>query len=355
MSRIEELLPASGATEAACRDAKWLLQQLEQDGEIDRENDKEYFGDANPDARLRALQRDLKEMVREKRIETANPKAKPLRYRRCPRGINDDSTIWSDTVRQVRNLVDGVLKTRQLDRLWQQLPVDDTLPLLTADRLRILPDTLRLLPPVANPEALSAVITALAKGYALDVTYENAYEAPEIARKNALLHPQAVVQRGPVPYLFALKNDEDDLVRTYALQRMVSATALPDVPARRAEHFDLDEAIANGKVDFGQGEMIELKLLVRGYMTRVLLDCPLSADQDVDDEPDDPEFEIGITATVPSTGQLLRWLLGAGDKLKVVGPEELRHTVEVQAAKMARLYNQMNNASQNGHSASRSV
>ena len=61
------------------------------------------------------------------------------------------------------------------------------------------------------------------------------------------MHPQALVQRGPIPYLFALKNDEDAPVRLYALHRMIRAEALPEMPARAAAGFDLDQAIAEAR------------------------------------------------------------------------------------------------------------
>ncbi|NEX22778.1 WYL domain-containing protein [Thiorhodococcus mannitoliphagus] len=321
--RIEGLLPPAGAAELDCRDPQWLLQRLGED-----------YGDADASARLRALQRALKALVKEGRIEAVNPGKKPLRYRRRKEDLNEDSAIWAYTVRQIFDLVADVVPRRQLDRLWEQLRSDEDAPLLDAERLRIVPDTLRLQPPLVCLRSLTAVITALAKGQALAVHYENA----EGERKEARIHPQALIQRGPIPYLFALKNDEDSPVRLYALQRMLSAKALATVPARKAPGFTIDKAIADGKVDFGQGEMIRLELQVRGYLTQILQVCRLSTDQQEDDEPDGSAFAMRVTATVPSTGQLLRWVLGAGPNLEVVAPSELRHTVAVQAAKMAGLY-----------------
>jgi proteasome accessory factor B len=185
-----------------------------------------------------------------------------------------------------------------------------------------------------NRTVLPAVIEALTRPCALRVDYGDA----EGLRGEACLHPQALVQRGPIPYLFALKNDEAKPVRLYALHRMIRAEALAMTPARAAVGFDLDEAIKQGKVDFGQGEMIGLELRVRGYIADLLTVCPLTSEQTMDDEPPGSGFDFRLTARVPSTGQLLRWLLGAGDNLDVVAPAELRHVVAVQAAKMAGLY-----------------
>lgn len=70
----------------------------------------------------------------------------------------------------------------------------------------------------------------------------------------------------------------------------------------------------------------------------VLTACPLAADQRFEDERPESNFEIRVWASVPSTGQLLRWLLGAGDNVEVVAPLDLRRVVAVQAGKMAALY-----------------
>ncbi|MEA3642103.1 MAG: WYL domain-containing protein [Lamprobacter sp.] len=103
--------------------------------------------------------------------------------------------------------------------------------------------------------------------------------------------------------------------------------------------FDLDRALAEGKIDFGQGQQIALVIRVRGYLTQLLLlACPLSDQQTSEDEPEGSDFELRIQARLPQTGQLLRWLLGAGDKLDVLEPKELRHVVAEQARKMAGVY-----------------
>ena len=109
-----------------------------------------------------------------------------------------------------------------MDRLWQRLLTEIDGPLLDEQRLRVVPDNLRLRPVELSPNVLQSVITALAQRCALQVLYENADEE----RSEARIHPQALVQRGPIPYLFALKNDEEAPVRLYALHRMIRAETL---------------------------------------------------------------------------------------------------------------------------------
>ncbi|NCA72962.1 MAG: WYL domain-containing protein [Sphingobacteriia bacterium] len=326
LKRLEHLLPREVSSVESCPDGARLLGIL---GEAD--------GAQKDTARLRKLQRDLDELVTDGRIEAVNPGGKPLRYRRLTDDLNDDPPVLQYALEQVRDLIAEYVPMRQLDRFWQRVLTEVEGPVLDRTRLRIVPDTLRLHPVELHPKVLSAAIEALAKGRALDITYRNAEDLCAPVR----IHPQALLQRGPIPYLFALKNDEDAPVRLYALHRMVRAEVLTETPARAAAGFDLDQAIARGQADFGQGELIDLELRVRGYLATVLAACPLAPGQWFEDEPEGSEFDLRVSARVPSTGQLLRWLLGAGDNLEVVSPPELRHVVAVQAGKMAAIYSEM--------------
>lgn len=330
LRRLEQLLPREVSSVESAPDGARLLGIL-----------GDAYGAQNEKARRRALQRDLDELVKDGRIEAVNPGGKPLRYRRLTDDVNKDPPILKYALQQVRDLIAEYVPLRQLDRFWQRVLTEVEGPVLDRTRLRIVPDTLRLQPVELHPKVLSAVIDALAQGRALDVTYRNAEDLCAPAR----IHPQALLQRGPIPYLFALKNDEDAPVRLYALHRMVRAEVVSDTPARAAAGFDLDQAIARGQADFGRGEPIDLELRVRGYLATVLAACPLEPGQWFEDEPEGSTFDLRVSARVPSTGQLLRWLLGAGDNLEVVSPPDLRHVVAVQAGKMAAIYGDLSGES----------
>jgi len=321
LKRIVNLLPSAGTGAEFCMDARSLLERL-----------GDAYAAANESARLRLLQRDLQDLTKQERIEAIDPRRKPLRYRRRAE-FDDDPEIWQYTLDQIRDLVEEIVPRRQLDRLWARLAADQE-PILDAQRFRVVPDTLRLQPVELYPEVLLATITALRQGEVLEVIYRSANKPPAKAQ----LHPHALIQRGPIPYLLALKNDETEPLRFYALHRMISAQVLTGSQARQMPSFNLDDWIADGKVDFGQGKCIKLELRVRGYLTEVLQACPLEPKQELEDEPDGADFAIRVRATLPATGQLLRWLLGAGNNLEVVAPEELRSVVAAQAAKMAALY-----------------
>jgi hypothetical protein len=79
-------------------------------------------------------------------------------------------------------------------------------------------------------------------------------------------------------------------------------------------------------------------LRVRGYVAAVLGVCPLEPGQRIEDEPRGSVFDLRVSARVPSTGQLLRWLLGAGDNVEVLAPLALRRVVAAPTSKMALLY-----------------
>lgn len=329
LERIERLRRLTGAIPQAhtaaerCPDVNCLLRLL---AEV-------YAQPRTAAAGRRMLQRDLAELVRDGRIVPVNPGGKPLRYRRHAEVADDDPAVLAFARRQIAELVGEMVPQRRLNALWRALlpPADD--PLLDEKRLRILPDTLRLLPAEVAPQVLTAVIAALSEQAALEVLYQN--NAGE--RSRPILHPQALVQRGPVTYVLALKNDEPEPVRFYALHRLIKAQ-LVEQPARIAAGFDLDRAIEQGRVDFGRGEMVPLQLRVRGYLDAVLRDCPLAEEQRLEDEPDDSEFSLRLWAKVPSSGALLRWLLAGGDNIEVVEPMALREVVATQSAKMAGLY-----------------
>jgi proteasome accessory factor B len=284
------------------------------------------------DARRRAIQRDLKELLDAERIEVANPGSKPRRYRRARGDAEVDSYLWNYARRTVETILQQELPGAQFDAVWKRLIEVDSGIELGDDKLRFITDSQRLLPAAIHNGVLVDVLEALARSQTLEIGYRDADN--KVTRP--VVHPQALLQRGPRVYLFALKNDETD-VRMYALHRITSSK-LGDGPARKAEDFDLSQKLHSGGADFGNGTQIELVLRTRGYVSSLLRDCALSTNQRIEDEEEDSAFDLRVSATVPATGQLLRWLLGCGDKVEVVAPEDLRRVMAAQTAKASRLY-----------------
>lgn len=328
IKRLQKLagqIPSNGEADR-CPDVSRLLEKI---GSL-------YGEETSPEARRRAIQRDLQELLADGRIDVVNPGGKPLRYRRNKRAaIEDDShPCVLELMRQtVRNVVEAEFPAGHIDAVWRALLESDTNVGLGQEKMRVVRDTQRLLPAPIKPKVLADALEALALSKTLTASYRDRAEK----KTTPTLHPQAFVLRGPRAYLYALKDDETEPVRMYALHRFVT-TEVGDVAARQATGFDLDASINSGQADFADGQPIDLELRARGYVADLLYDCPLSEGQTIIDEPEGSDFKVRVSARVPGTGQLLRWVLGCGANVEVLAPDHLRHTVAVQVAKMASFY-----------------
>lgn len=291
-----------------------------------------YEDCSSADAQLRSIQRDLKELQQQGRVKLADGGGKTFRYLPANEKAEVDHYAWDYALRQIGAQLMDVVSSRELEAVLAQLQGEMGGNALDETKLRFIPDAMRLKPATIDPKVLTQVLCALAHDHVLDVAYRDRLGNATKPK----LHPQALLQRGPQVYLFALKDEETE-VRMYALHRFVKATAT-SIPARKAETFDLDQSIYNGQADFANGEQITLKALVRRDVATLLYECPLNDSQRLDAEPDGAEFKALLTVNLPASGQLLRWVLGWGEQLKVLEPESLRCTIASQAMKTSLMY-----------------
>ena len=322
LNLLRRLIPRNTAGQGG-PDARQLLARLAE----------HYEASKSDAARMRAIQRDLDALVKEGDIEVVNPRGKPQRYRRKADLDSTDPRLWAYAQSLMRSLIRDAVPEKRLERILASLREEGEDFGLGEDKLCILRDTPRLLPADFKEEVLLAALEALAQSRTLQATYRDG--AGKQSRPE--LHPQALLQRGPRLYLFALKNDEAAPLRMYALHRFTSAK-VGEGPGRRAEGFCLQEAIRKGQADFAGDGAVQLELRVRGYVADLLRDCRLSADQVIEEEPDDSPFTARVRATVPETGQLLRWLLGCGANVEVLAPAKWREVVISQLDKMRSVY-----------------
>ena len=321
LNELEALIPRTGSKKDF-PDAGRLLELLA----------KHYAHHASPDARRRAIQRDLEELVGDQRIAPINPGGKPLRYQRLRESPVDDPYLRDYARQSIDTILKAEMPAGHLEAVWQRILEPDSGTGLDASKLRILSDSQRLTPAAVRDGVLADVLHALSCGKTLVIGYRDA--GNKVTKP--VIHPQALLKRGPRVYLFAMKNEES-LVRMYALHR-ITASKLGTEPARSSESFDLDHEIQRGNADFGDGTMITLVLRARGYVANLLRDCGLSQEQRLEDEDTESDFDLRVTADVPATGQLLRWLLGCGDNIQVIAPADLRAVMAAQTAKAAQLY-----------------
>lgn len=83
------------------------------------------------------------------------------------------------------------------------------------------------------------------------------------------LKPLGIMQRGPRIYRVALKDDGSS-ERLYAVDRILKVELLGTFD-KTTDSFSFADYIAQGKADYSDGEMIELKAVVSGYVETLLI------------------------------------------------------------------------------------
>ena len=184
------------------------------------------------------------------------------------------------------------------------------------DKVRVVQPTQALLPPKIDPKVQQTVSDALLYESQLTMRYRRRGEEKT---SEFLVHPLALIQRGPITYLVATLFDYTDL-RLLALHRIRSAEAL-EKQSNRPEDFDIDRYIASGALGFGEGKTIRLEVIFNAAAAEHLHETPLSEDQKITPVDDG---RVRVTATLVHTAQLEWWLMAFGDNAEVVGPKALR-------------------------------
>lgn len=188
-------------------------------------------------------------------------------------------------------------------------------------KVRVLASGQPMLPPVIDREVQSVVTQALLLNKRVAVVYRprNAMED-----KNYVASPLGLVVRDKVIYLVCTLREYDD-IKQLVLGRMRSAQLL-DTPARKLKNFDLDQYISQGEFGFPleTGKTITLIADFDRAVTNGFIERPLDASQVTENI---NENTVRLTATVPDTTELRRWLLGFGTHAVVLEPFALRSEI----------------------------
>lgn len=193
------------------------------------------------------------------------------------------------------------------------------------NRVRIIPATQPLIPPVVDRKAQTAIYEALLQDRQLQCIYVKRNAQKE--EKSYVLNPLALVQRGAIIYLVCTRQDKSE-VQTFALHRFKSATVL-DSRALHPVGFDIDQYIDTGtlgfRVDLQQAtEDVQLVLHMHQNDAMTFIESKLSKDQQITDLEDDMKR---ISATVPFNLQLVWWLRGFGQKITHIEPQHVADLV----------------------------
>ena len=282
----------------------------------------------------RKLLRDLKILNGGNFIVIDKQSQQDVRYRRAADSIVEDSLIAEAELSRIRKDITDAARHQQLGAMLQRLTHTDGTGLANKSIIDFVPDHLQLKEVALSEEILDGVLQALFARCRLKAEYRKRNGT----MSGGELHPQAFVQRGPIPYLLAVKQGEWNLIKHFPLHRMTSVTLLSNKPAIQVEDFDLQAHIGAGFVDFSQGEQCKVSFKARGYIVDILGHCPLSDDQQITADLTDDSFDGTVSATVPLTGAFYRWLLAAGSNVEVLEPLELRQRFQAEMQKCADIY-----------------
>ena len=164
-----------------------------------------------------------------------------------------------------------------------------------------------LLPPKVDANVFQQVSDALYGNQWLDVDYKNA----EGDRKTSRVMPLGLAQQGPRMYLVCQYEGYNE--RSLALHRFISAKA-STLTFERPKDFDLKQFDDDGRFGYGDGTKIRLSFRITKDAGLHVVECPLSADQQVVEL--DGAYEIA--ATVVDSAMLDWWLRGFGGEISFI-------------------------------------
>lgn len=193
------------------------------------------------------------------------------------------------------------------------------------NRVRIVPASQPLIPPVVDRAAQQAIYEGLLQDKQIECVYRARVNQGE--DKTYILNPLALVQKGAVIYLICTRHDKTE-VQTFALHRFKSAKVL-ESRALHPVNFDIDHYIDSGalgfRVDYNQPtESIQLTLTMTEQTAKTFYESQLSKDQTITPI---EENIVEVTATVPFTSQLVWWLRSFGKKLLHIEPVQVHNAV----------------------------
>ncbi len=208
---------------------------------------------------------------------------------------------------------------------------DDTGYAHWQEKVRILPRTQALIPATIDEDVVTVIYEALFKGRQVRARYRTR-SGDEVGYD---LHPLGLIFRESVVYLVATIWDYQD-PHHLALHRFKQCELLDEnlvIP----ENFNLDDYIAGGSFEYGEkeNETIRLKALFFDGAGNHLLETPLSEDQKTSELEGD---QLQVKATVKDSAQIRWWLMGFGDNVEVLEPEDLREEFKEMVENLVAIY-----------------
>ncbi len=186
------------------------------------------------------------------------------------------------------------------------------------NKVKVVSPTLNLMPPTIPLGVLESVQEALLADEQIDLSYRSTNDEHH---KPLRIHPLGLIQRGQVTYVVATVFDYVD-PRLLALHRIKSAERT-GLAAHRAKGFALEQYIASGALEFGDGEEMKLVAKVSASLARHLSETSMSSDMRL--VTDGEHFKL--TATMRHSWQLHWWVLSQGDDIEITKPAAFRREI----------------------------
>ncbi len=324
---------------AATTARQWqVLSQLQRNRWVGTTHVYEQLILAGFDISLRTVQRDLNALAKRFPIEKNNANPQGWRW-------EDDAPLQSLPHMNLSQAVAFNMVEANLSQLLPPVILDELFPWFDLarrqlknskvthswiDRVRIEPATQPLIAPHIDLDSKDNIYHALFYQLQIKASYtrSNKSQASEYT-----LNPIAIIQRGVVIYLLAIRTDDSEtIIRTFALHRFASVEILESA-AKTPDNFQLDNYLDAGGMGFSHplfrqlpnhGKYTAIELQFTKQAGKSLTESKLSDDQIVSINNDET---LTIQATVNLTSQLVWWLRGFGNGLLNAKPELLYQAV----------------------------
>jgi len=199
------------------------------------------------------------------------------------------------------------------------------------EKIHALPLGLPRQPPTIDPKIQDEVYQALLYELPLRIHYRGRGSEKF---KEYLISPLGLVVRDYITYVVAAKNDDGEL-RQFLLHRFKDAE-MEDGEYYRPDLFNL-KAYAQEQFGFqlGLSATIDIRLWLDKDAAISVSECPVDKRQTLVEQPDGGFL---LSATVPNTQELLRWIYSLGKQAEVLQPLTLRNTVKGETAAVSERY-----------------
>lgn len=288
---------------------------------------KDYLSELGFTADIRTIQRDLVKLQQIFNIERL-AKSKPHGWR-WQAGLADDlpglDTSDALTLHLIGHRLESLVPDAMMDVIAGRIKTARVTLEKNKDigdwmnKVALVNESIDYLPPAINQNSLDAIQQAVIKDHQIQVAYQSIND-PE--PRNLILHPLAMVMRGVRTYLLARRDiDKKETVKAYALHRFIEVKPLTKKTHRGS--FNLQQHIAAGKMQFGQGKIISLHLKVDKGMFKILSETPLSETQTL------KELDDGgiLTAKMRDSWALKWWILSKSEYVEVLKPKSYRNKI----------------------------